>query len=148
MIAKGHDFSNVTLVGILAADSSMNIGDYRANEKTYQLLTQMAGRAGRGDKKGTAIVQTYMPDEFCIQAVKEQNFTEFYKNEINVREKLNYLPFYDIIVSVISGPDEEKVKKEAMALYQLFAEKFMPYSPVPAPISKISNEYRWRMDTA
>ena len=145
MIAKGHDFSNVTLVGILAADSSMNIGDYRANEKTYQLLTQMAGRAGRGDKKGTAIVQTYMPDEFCIQAVKEQNFTEFYKNEINVREKLNYPPFYDIIVSVISGSDEEKVKKEAMALYQLFAEKFMPYSPVPAPISKISNEYRWRI---
>ena len=145
MIAKGHDFSNVTLVGILAADSSMNIGDYRANEKTYQLLTQMAGRAGRGDKKGTAIVQTYMPDEFCIQAVKEQNFTEFYKNEINIREKLNYPPFYDIIVSVISGSDEEKVKKEAMALYQLFAEKFMPYSPVPAPISKISNEYRWRI---
>ncbi len=145
MIAKGHDFSNVTLVGILAADSSMNIGDYRANEKTYQLLTQMAGRAGRGDKKGTAIVQTYMPDEFCIQCVKKQDFTEFYKNEINVREKLNYPPFYDIIVSVISGSDEEKVKNEAMALYQLFAENFTPYSPVPAPISKISNEYRWRI---
>ncbi|MBR3888126.1 MAG: primosomal protein N' [Clostridia bacterium] len=145
MIAKGHDFSNVTLVGILAADSSMNIGDYRANEKTYQLLTQMAGRAGRGEKKGTAIVQTYMPDEFCIQCVKKQDFTEFYKNEINVREKLNYPPFYDIIVSVISGSDEEKVKNEAMALYQLFAENFTPYSPVPAPISKISNEYRWRI---
>ncbi len=145
MIAKGHDFSNVTLVGILAADSSMNIGDYRANEKTYQLLTQMAGRAGRGDKKGTAIVQTYMPDEFCIQSIKKQDFTEFYKNEINMREKLNYPPFYDIIVSVISGPDEEKVKNEAMALYQLFAENFTPYSPVPAPISKISNEYRWRI---
>lgn len=145
MIAKGHDFSNVTLVGILAADSSMNIGDYRANEKTYQLLTQMAGRAGRGDKKGTALIQTYMPDEFCIQSVKKQDFTEFYKNEINMREKLNYPPFYDIIVSVISGPDEEKVKNEAMALYQLFAENFTPYSPVPAPISKISNEYRWRV---
>lgn len=145
MIAKGHDFSNVTLVGILAADSSMNIGDYRANEKTYQLLTQMAGRAGRGEKKGTAIVQTYMPDEFCIQCVKKQDFTEFYKNEINVREKLNYPPFYDIIVSVISGSDEEKVKNEAMALYQLFTENFTPYSPVPAPISKISNEYRWRI---
>ncbi len=145
MIAKGHDFSNVTLVGILAADSSMNIGDFRANERTYQLLTQMAGRAGRGDKKGIAIVQTYMPDEFCIEAVKKQNFTEFCKNEINLREKLNYPPFCDIIVSVITGADEQKVQKEAMELYTLLVSEFKPYSPVPAPISKINGEYRWRI---
>ncbi len=145
MIAKGHDFSNVTLVGILAADSSMNIGDFRSNERTYQLLTQMAGRAGRGDKKGEAIVQTYMPDEFCIEAVKKQDFTGFYKNEINVREKLNYPPFCDIIVSVISGPDEAKVQKEALTLYKLLGERFKPYSPVPAPISKINGDYRWRV---
>ena len=145
MIAKGHDFANVTLVGILAADSSMNIGDFRANERTYQLLTQMAGRAGRGDKKGMAIVQTYMPDEFCIQTVQKQDFTGFYKNEINLREKLNYPPFCDIIVSVITGTDEQKVQKEAMELYTLLVSEFKPYSPVPAPISKINGEYRWRI---
>ena len=145
MIAKGHDFSDVTLVGILAADSSINIGDYRANEKTYQLLTQMSGRAGRGDKKGRAIIQTYMPDEFGIEAAKEQDYTKFYNIEINVREKLNYPPFCDIIVSIISGEDEEKVKSEAISLYQVLQGSFNAYAPVPAPISKINGEYRWRI---
>ena len=145
MIAKGHDFSNVTLVGILAADSSLNIGDYRANEKTFQLLTQMSGRAGRGAKKGTAIIQTYMPDEFSINAAKEQNYTKFYNSEINMREKLNYPPFCDIIISVISGTDEEKVKNEADKLYDVLRKDFNTYKPMPAPISKINNEYRWRI---
>lgn len=145
MIAKGHDFSNVTLVGVLAADSSINIGDYKANEKTYQLLTQMAGRAGRGDKKGTAIIQTYMPDEFSIEAAKEQNYTKFYNTEINIREKLNYPPFYDIIITVVSGLEEKSVKTEINKLYELFKESFNPFAPVPAPIMKINNEYRWRI---
>ena len=145
MIAKGHDFSNVTLVGILAADSALNIGDYRANERTFQLLTQMAGRAGRGEKKGAAIIQTYMPDEFSINAAKEQNYTKFYNLEINVREKLNYPPFCDIIVLIISGADEELVKKEASKLFDILHTKFNAYLPVPAPISKINNEYRWRI---
>lgn len=145
MIAKGHDFSNVTLVGVLAADSSMNIGDYKANEKTFQLLTQMAGRAGRGDKKGTAIIQTYMPDEFCIETAKEQNYMKFYNKEINIREKLNYPPFYDIIITIITGQKEEIVKSEVSKLYELFKKSFSPYSPVPAPITKINGEYRWRI---
>lgn len=145
MIAKGHDFSNVTLVGILAADSALNIGDYRANERTFQLLTQMAGRAGRGEKKGAAIIQTYMPDEFSINAAKEQNYTKFYNLEINVREKLNYPPFCDIIVSIISGADGELVKKEASKLFDILHTKFNAFLPVPAPISKINNEYRWRI---
>ena len=145
MIAKGHDFSNVTLVGILAADSSLNIGDYRANERTFQLLTQMAGRAGRGAKKGTAIIQTYMPDEFSINAAKEQDYERFYATEINMREKLNYPPFCDILVSIISGTDEEKVRCEANKLYEVLHKQFNVYTPVPAPISKINNEYRWRV---
>ena len=145
MIAKGHDFSNVTLVGILAADSSLNIGDYRANERTFQLLTQMAGRAGRGAKKGTAIIQTYMPDEFSINAAKEQDYERFYATEINMREKLNYPPFCDIIVSIISGTDEEKVRCEANKLYEVLHKQFNVYTPDPDPISKINNEYRWRV---
>ena len=145
MITKGHDFSNVTLVGVLAADSSINIGDYRANEKTYELLTQMSGRAGRGDKKGTAIIQTYMPDEFSIESAKEQNYTKFYNTEINIREKLNYPPFCDIMVSVVNGKDEDIVKAEATRLYGLLKVHFNAYNPVPAPISKINGEYRWRI---
>ena len=102
MITKGHDFSNVTLVGVLAADSSINIGDYRAEERNFQLLTQVGGRSGRGDKKGRAIIQTYMPDEFSIQMAKNHDFLNFYLNEIKVREKLNYPPFCDIMGAVIS----------------------------------------------
>jgi len=102
MITKGHDFSNVTLVGVLAADSSLNIGDYRASERTFQLLTQVCGRSGRGEKQGRAIIQTYMPDEFSIQKAKEQDYESFYNNEIKVREQLNYPPFCDIMLAVIS----------------------------------------------
>lgn len=145
MIAKGHDFENVTLVGVLAADGSVNIGDYKANERTYQILTQVSGRAGRGNKKGKAIIQTYMPDEFSIKAVKEQNYEEFYNTEINMREKLNYPPFCDIIVFVVSGVEEDLVKKAINELYESLKDKLNTFKPAPAPISKINGEYRWRI---
>lgn len=145
MITKGHDFENVTLVGVLAADSSIHMGDYRANEKTYQLLTQVSGRAGRGEKQGRAIIQTYMPDEFSILAAQKQVYEEFYRNEINVREKLNFPPFCDIIVAVIIGTDEKAVMQDAKAYYEIFKTKFETYSPVPAPISKVNENYRWRV---
>ena len=145
MITKGHDFENVTLVGVLAADASINIGDYRANERTYQLLTQVAGRAGRGDKRGRAIIQTYMPDEFSIVAAKKQIYEEFYINEINVREKLNFPPFCDIIVAVVNGTEEKAVIDDANLFYNIFKDYFEVYKPVPAPISKINNNYRWRV---
>ena len=145
MITKGHDFENVTLVGVLAADSSINIGDYRANERTYQLLTQVAGRAGRGDKKGRAIIQTYMPDEFSIITAQKQIYEDFYINEINVREKLNFPPFCDIIIAVITGTEEKAVIKDSETFYDIFKEYFETYKPVPAPISKINENYRWRV---
>lgn len=145
MITKGHDFENVTLVGVLAADASINIGDYRANERTYQLLTQVAGRAGRGDKIGRAIIQTYMPDEFAIVTAQKQNYKEFYNNEINVREKLNFPPFCDIIMSVITGKDEKAVIADTEKLYNILKCDFDVYKPVPAPISKINDNYRWRI---
>ncbi len=145
MITKGHDFENVTLVGVLAADASINVGDYRANERTYQLLTQVAGRAGRGDKRGRAIIQTYMPDEFSIVTAQKQIYKDFYTNEINVREKLNFPPFCDIIVAVVSGTDEKAVIKDTEQFYNIFKEYFEVYKPVPAPISKINDNYRWRV---
>ena len=145
MIAKGHDFENVTLVGILAADGSINIGDYKANEKTYQLLTQVSGRAGRGDKKGHSIIQTYLSDEFSIISSKEQNYEKFYNTEIIMREKLNYPPFCDIIVFGISGINEEVVKESINELYNDLKDSFNAYKPAPSPISKINGEYRWRI---
>lgn len=145
MIVKGHDFENVTLVGVLSADSSINIGDYKANERTYQLLTQVSGRAGRGEKKGSAIIQTYLPDEFSIMAAKEQNYEKFYSREIIMREKLNYPPFCDIIVVVFSGKDENEVKSLACRVYQDIKNTFQTYMPAEAPISKINGEYRWRL---
>ncbi len=145
MITKGHDFENVTLVGVLAADSSINIGDYRAQERTFQLLTQVCGRSGRGDKKGRAIIQTYMPDEFSIQTAKEQDYFKFYSEEIKLREKLNYPPFCDIIIAVISGTEEKDVAEDCKKLYEVFKGEFETYNPMPAPISKINENYRWRI---
>lgn len=145
MVTKGHDFENVTLVGVLAADSSINISDYRANERTYQLLTQVIGRAGRGDKPGRAFIQTYSPDEFSIQMAKEQNYVKFYNTEIIMREKLNYPPFCDIIIGVLSGTEEANVEKCANDLYELLKPFFEVYRPIPAPISKINENYRWRV---
>lgn len=145
MITKGHDFENVTLMGILAADSSMNISDYRASERTFQLLTQAIGRSGRGSKKGRAIIQTYMPDEFSIITAKEQNYEKFYNVEINIREKLNYPPFCDIMIGVLSGNDEELVKADAKLFFNIFSKYFKPFKTMPAPISKINGDYRWRV---
>jgi primosomal protein N' (replication factor Y) len=145
MITKGHDFSNVTLVGVLAADSSINVGDYRAEERTFQLLTQVAGRSGRGDKKGRAIIQTYMPDDFSIQTAQKQDFLSFYNQEIKIREKLNYPPFCDIMVAVIMGTKESLVIEDSNKLYKIFEQYFEVYSPMPAPISKINDNFRWRV---
>ncbi|MBO5178842.1 MAG: primosomal protein N' [Clostridia bacterium] len=145
MITKGHDFEDVTLVGVLAADSSINISDYRANERTYQLLTQAIGRAGRGEKAGRAIIQTYSPDEFSIQMAQKQDYEQFYNIEINMREKLNYPPFCDIIIGVLSGPNETEVETSANRLFELLKPFFEIYRPVPAPISKINDNYRWRL---
>ena len=145
MITKGHDFSNVTLVGVLAADSSINVGDYRAEERTFQLLTQVAGRSGRGDKKGRAIIQTYMPDDFSIQTAQKQDFLSFYNQEIKIREKLNYPPFCDIIVAVLMGTKESLVIEDSNKLYKIFEQYFEVYAPMPAPISKINDNFRWRV---
>ncbi len=145
MITKGHDFENVTLVGVLAADSSINIGDYRAQERTFQLLTQVAGRSGRGEKKGRAIIQTYMPDEFSIITAQKQDYKRFYEQEIKVREKLKYPPFCDIMVAVVVGKKEAEIIDDANKIYNIFKSHFDVFAPMPAPISKINDNYRWRV---
>jgi len=98
MVAKGLDFPNVTLVGVIAADLSLNLPDYRANERTFQLITQVSGRAGRGKKAGRVVVQTYSPDNFSIKSAVENNYLSFYKEEIEIRRVMNYPPFTKILV--------------------------------------------------
>lgn len=108
MIVKGHHFPNVTLVGVIAADTSLNIEDFRANERTFQILTQVSGRAGR-EEKGRVIIQTYNPDSFSIEYAKHQDYKLFYNTEIMLRKGLKYPPFCDIIMLLIIGENEKEV---------------------------------------
>ena len=152
MVVKGHHFPNVTLVGVITADSSLNIEDYRANERTFQILTQVAGRAGRENLKGEVIIQTYNPDSVAIKYSKMQDYKKFYNMEIHLRKQLKYPPFCDIILVGISDTEEKKVIDKANKLYKRFKDKIYKenlqialYKPVPSPIDKIKNRYRWRM---
>ena len=152
MVVKGHHFPNVTLVGVIAADGSLNIDDFRANERTFQILTQVAGRAGRGEKKGRVIVQTYNPDNFSIECAKEQNYDLFYNTEIALRKQLKYPPFCDIIVIGLTSENEVEVKNVAEKIHLYLKTRVIKenigiilYKAIPAPIDKIKNKYRWRI---
>ncbi len=149
MIAKGHDFPNVTLVGVLAADSMLNTGDFRANERTFQLLTQVAGRAGRGDKAGRVIVQTYNTEEYSILAACRQDFISFYSQEILIRERLGYPPFNNIGVVTFSGRKDRRVFELAKNTKEILSDEnsadFTVLGPSRCPIPKIAGKYRWRM---
>ena len=152
MVVKGHHFPNVTLVGVIAADGSLNMNDYRANEITFQILTQVAGRAGRGEDAGKVIIQTYNPDNFTIECVKQQNEEMFYNTEMRLRKQLKYPPFCDIIVIGVSSKDEQITMKVAQSLHKYLKDRvenenigIMLYKALPAPIDKIKNKYRWRI---
>jgi primosomal protein N' (replication factor Y) len=150
MVVKGHHFPKVTLVGVIAADSSLGIDDYRANERTFQILTQVAGRAGRESLPGKVIIQTYNPDHFSIQAAQKQDYQTFFETEIALRNQLKYPPFCDIIVIGISSSEEEKNQKIGNWIYQkllnlLPKSEYAIFKPMPAPIDKIQNRYRWRI---
>lgn len=150
MVVKGHHFPKVTLVGVIAADGSLNIDDYRANEKTFQILTQVAGRAGRENLPGKVIIQTYNPESFAIEYSKKQDYDLFYKTEIELRKQLNYPPFCDIIMVGFTGNNEEEIKKISKYMYELLKVNLGKHGlkifmPVPAPIDKIQGKFRWRI---
>ena len=151
MVVKGHHFPKVTLVGVIAADSSLNIDDYRANERTFQILTQVAGRAGRENLPGKVIIQSYNPENFSIQTAKKQNFEEFYETEIALRKQLKYPPFCDIILIGFSSNKEETILQTSKKMYEEIMQKLKKYNniqiykPMPSPIDKIQNRYRWRI---
>ena len=147
MIVKGHDFPNVTLVGILAADLSLYADDYKAGERTFQLLTQAAGRAGRGEKQGNVIIQTYDPEHYCIQASAKQDYQAFYEEEMSYRMLADYPPAVFMISIHGSGKDEDHLQK-AMEYLVKVTER-MPekravkiFGPVSESIGKIQDEYR------
>lgn len=150
MVAKGFDFPGVTLVGILAADMTLFDPDFHGVEKTFQLLTQVAGRAGRAEKEGEVYIQTYSPEHYCIQAAKEQDYAAFYKNEIAARHLLECPPFTHLAQVVISGGNEEVVREEIGSLCELMKgyTKDRPIEvlgPSPASLRKINNIYRWKI---
>ena len=150
MVVKGHHFPKVTLVGVIAADSSLNIDDYRATERTFQILTQVAGRAGREKVPGKVIIQTYNPDNFSIQEAQQQNYKKFYETEIALRKQLKYPPFCDIIVIGFNSTDEQEIKKVSEEIFlkleeRIDKEQFKIFKPMPSPIDKIQNKYRWRI---
>ena len=150
MVVKGHHFPKVTLVGVIAADSSLNIDDYRATERTFQILTQVAGRAGRENLPGKVIIQSYNPENFSIQNAQKQNYEEFYETEIALRKQLKYPPFCDIIIIGFNSISEKEIIKVSNFAYEylnknLKTEEFKIFKPMPSPIDKIQNKYRWRI---
>lgn len=146
MIVKGHDFPYVTLVGIIAADLSLFSSDYLASERTFELLTQAAGRAGRGNVEGEVVIQTYNPDEACIRLAAKQDYEEFYKNEISYRSLMTYPPVYDMMAILISDKQEafaDRVTKDiADRIGKSNIEELMIIGPSKAVVSKINDVYR------
>lgn len=153
MISKGLDFENVTLVGIIAADTTLNLPDFRSPEKTFQLITQVAGRAGRGDYKGKVILQTYNPDHYSIVLSKNQDYRKFYEMEISLRKEFLYPPYVNLVSILLYGEDNTKVARISKEIYNLMADnlEWIPkghlgkylIGPYPAPLEKINNNYRW-----
>jgi primosomal protein N' (replication factor Y) len=144
MIVKGHDFKNVTLMGVLAADMSLFAADYRAPEKTFDLLTQAAGRAGRGDKPGDVVIQTYQPDHYAISFSVDQDYEGFYEEEIGYRDLMDYPPAAHMLSVLVTGADEKACEALAANLAMGVREHFktLVIGPAPASVSKINDVYR------
>ncbi len=147
MIVKGHDFPNVTLVGILAADLSLNASDYRAGERTFQLLTQAAGRAGRGREAGEVVIQTYSPDHYSITLAAKQDYQGFYEKEMEYRDLMGYPPVEELLAILMTGPKEEQLELaagylKAFALKYDKEKKITIIGPASPYVGKVNDVYR------
>jgi primosomal protein N' (replication factor Y) len=149
MIGKGLDFPNVTLVGLVDADMSMHVPDFRANERTFQLLVQVAGRAGRGDRAGEVVVQTFTPKSDAVQFAKRADFNGFAEAELAMRKKFNYPPYRHLIHHLFRGPNPEKIKFYAEHWVKQVEKELGAAveirGPTPAPIEKVKDEYRYQV---
>ncbi len=148
MIAKGLYFPKVTLVGVVSADTTLNLPDFRASERTFNLLTQVAGRAGRSREGGEVIIQTYTPEHYAITTASRHDYISFYKREIQTRKELNLPPFINMIRLLLSSRKEEKVIKASKSLADILRKRMKNaevLGPAPAVISKVRNRYRWNI---
>lgn len=151
MVAKGLDFKGVTLVGVIAADLSLNIPDFRSQERTFQLLTQVSGRAGRGNKLGKVVIQTYSPEEYSIEKSAINDYKGFFQKEISIRETLGYPPFTKILIVNLSSKIEEKLKYHFQNISKVLHEGLKEYKniiilgPSPCDITKINDYFRWKI---
>ena len=155
MIAKGHDFPNVTLVGVLAADTLLNVGDYNASERTFGLLTQVSGRAGRGIKEGRVVIQSYNIDDYSIVNACRHDYKNFFRQDILIRKELQYPPFTNLGVVILSGENDKEVFWESKNVKKDLEESFLGKGLLDdsvkilgvsrAPLAKIKNKYRWRI---
>ncbi|MXV84464.1 primosomal protein N' [Candidatus Poribacteria bacterium] len=164
MVSKGLDFPNVTLVGVIAADTSLNLPDFRASEQTFSLLTQVAGRSGRADLEGKVIIQTYMPEHYCISAAQKHDYLGFYAQEVEARGALQYPPFSHVGTLLLRGKDEKQIEEAAHAVEahlqtwltdqastaqadetegDVGGSEVEILGPAPAPLSKIEGKFRW-----
>ena len=154
MVAKGLDFENVTLVGVLSADISLYVDNFRAAERTFHLLTQVVGRSGRGEKPGRAVVQTYTPMNDVIQSACAQDYERFYEMEIRLRKLKGDPPFSDLFTLTVSGGEEDLVRRSIRDLAEglkltfssaPFGAEYEVVGPAPAPVVKVNNRYRYRL---
>jgi primosomal protein N' (replication factor Y) len=150
MIAKGLDFPNVTVVGVIHADTALHLPDFRSSERTFQLVTQVAGRTGRGPKGGRVYVQTYNPDHTAIQAAERHDFLRFAETELPVRKQFNYPPYGRMTRLIIRGSSQSQAEQFADAIADLLHEKltydtYRLLGPAPAPIEKLRGKYRFHM---
>ncbi len=148
MIAKGLDFHKVTLVGVVSADMGLLRPDFRAGERTFQLLTQVAGRAGRRNLPGEVIVQTYSPDDVCMACAREHDFKKFFAYEVNEREALRFPPFSRLALVLFRHRDNERIRgiaQDFVALLKKAGGPFRVFGPSPSPLERIQNEFRWQV---
>src|SRR5262249_16620831 len=148
MIAKGHDFPNVTLVGVVSADVGLGLADFRASERTFQLLTQVAGRAGRGDRAGEAIVQTLYPEHYSIQLACRQDYPGFFEKELHFRKVMRYPPLVALANIVVRARTFTTAMDDATDLAQRVRQQTSDrrdigiLGPAPPPLGKLRGEYR------
>lgn len=154
MVAKGLDFQGVTLVGVVAADLALHMPDFRAAERTFQILTQVAGRSGRGQHPGEVVVQTYCPGHYAVRAAADHDYAAFFRREMEVRQELNYPPFSRMARFIVSGPGEEEVESGSRVIREVFnelsgissGEKLVNIiGPAPAPMSRVRGKYRYHL---
>ena len=153
MVAKGLDFENVTLVGVILADQSLFVDDFRAGERTFSLLTQVVGRAGRGEKTGRALIQTYTPEHDVVRFSARQDYDNFYRTEVQLRQLRQEPPFRDIFLITASGANESGVLRACIRFRQALEEglrrledrEWQLLGPAPAPVAKVNNRYRYRL---